>query len=69
MTISISFWELGIWSAASSVTILIASELLLPHYGKVNILVETKKLRVAAAALVVLFVIFSIVNISGLTKT
>ena len=61
MVFSFSLWDLGLWSAVTAVVILVGSEVASPYYGKVNILLDLRKLRIAAFALgLVFFLIVSL---------
>ena len=51
-----SFWDLALWLAASSVVMLVASELLAPYFGRKTVLIDAKKLRIVA-------IIFSLASI------
>jgi len=56
MAFNFSFWDLALWLAASSVVMLVASELLSPYFGRKTILIDAKKLRIVA-------IIFSLASI------
>jgi len=51
-----SFWDLALWLAASSLVMLVASELLVPYFGRKTVLIDAKKLRIVA-------IIFSLASI------
>jgi len=51
-----SFWDLALWLAASSLVMLVASELLAPYFGRKTVLIDAKKLRIVA-------IIFSLASI------
>jgi hypothetical protein len=51
------FWDISLLFAITAIMLLIISELLSSYYGKVNILIDKKKLRNAAIALSILFLI------------
>ena len=50
------FWDLALWLAASSLVMLVASELLAPYFGRKTVLIDAKKLRIVA-------IIFSLASI------
>jgi hypothetical protein len=58
-----SLWDIGLLSAGCAIIVLIVSEVISPHYGKMNILLDLRKLRLAAAIFVVAFLAIGIVNI------
>jgi hypothetical protein len=47
----------GLWTAVMSVFLLTASELLSPIYSKTGVLINRKRLRIAALVLVSIFII------------
>lgn len=63
MSLMISLWDVGLFSATSGLFILLVSEVLSPHYGRVNLCLDHKRLRIAAAALVLTFVVIGIIVI------
>ena len=56
MAFNFSFWDLALWLAASSLVMLVASELLAPYFGRKTVLIDAKKLRIVA-------IIFSLASI------
>lgn len=68
MSFAATTWDIGILSAACAVVILMASEVISPHYGRTSILLDLRKLRIAAAAFVVAFIAIGIVNIVTLVS-
>lgn len=57
MPFPLSFWEVSLWLAVTSIILLAASELLSPYYGQTNLIINKKRLRQTALALGVLFLI------------
>jgi hypothetical protein len=55
MTFPLGFWDVSLLLATTAIILLITSELLSPYYGKVNILVNKKKLKNAAMVASILF--------------
>ena len=51
----LDFTEISLFLAATSITLLVTSELLSPYYGKTNLKINTKRLRNAALATSTLF--------------
>lgn len=56
MTFSFSLWDLGLWSVVTAVVILVGSEVVSPYYGKVNILLDLRKLRIVGFSLGLFFI-------------
>lgn len=63
MSFDISLWDIGLLAAGCSLVVLLVSEVLSPHYGKMNVLLDLKKLRLSAAAFVIAFLAIGIVNV------
>ena len=63
MAFTVSLWDIGILTAGCSIIILLISEVVSPHYGRTTIRLNLKKLRLTAAALVIVFIAVGIVNI------
>ena len=57
MAFMLSLWDLGLWLAASSIIMLVTSEVLSPHYGRINLLMEVKKMRKVAIGLGIAFLV------------
>lgn len=55
MTFPLGFSDISLWLAIASIILLVASEMLSPYYGKINIHINIKKIRNAALAVSVLF--------------
>lgn len=52
----IDFWDLSLWTATIAIILLATSELLSLHYGKTSIIIDRKRLRIAALAVAIIFV-------------
>ena len=63
MQFPLSFWDISLWLAITSIILLATSELLSPYYGKTNIIIDRKKLRTAALTLGLLFIFTVFVRI------
>ncbi|HKU49096.1 MAG TPA: hypothetical protein VJP79_04020 [Nitrososphaera sp.] len=63
MAFAASLWDIGILTAGCSLIVLLVSEVISPHYGRTNLQLNLKRLRLAAAAFVVLFMAIGIVNV------
>jgi hypothetical protein len=57
MQFPLSFWDVSLWLAVTSIILLATSELLSPHYGHTNLLINQKRLKQTALALGILFLI------------
>jgi len=68
MTFAATLWDIGLLTAACSIVVLLVSEVLSPHYGRMNVLLSLRKLRFAAAAFVVAFIAIGLVNIVTLVN-
>ena len=63
MSFVLSLWDLGLWLAVSSILMLITSEVISPHYGRINMLLQFKRMRRVAIALGIAFLFISSLNI------
>lgn len=57
MQFPLSFWDVSLWLAITSIILLATAELLSPHYGQTNLLINKKRLKQTALALGILFLI------------
>jgi len=57
MQFPLSLWDVSLWLAVTSIILLATSELLSPHYGQTNLLINKKRLKQTALALGILFLI------------
>jgi uncharacterized membrane protein YjjP (DUF1212 family) len=55
MTFPFGFWDISLLVAIAAIILLVTSEILSPHYGKTNILINRKKLKKAAIIASTLF--------------
>jgi len=65
----LSFWDISLWLAVTSIILLITSELISPYYGKTNILINKKRLRNAALTTGILFLITVVIRIYSLVTS
>jgi hypothetical protein len=63
MNFPLSFGDVSLWLAVMSVILLIASELISPHYGKTSLTISKKRLRNAALAVSTLFLMTVIIRV------
>lgn len=57
MIFPLNFWDISLLLAISAIILIVASEMLSSYYGKVNILINKKKLRNIAITVSILFLI------------
>jgi hypothetical protein len=63
-----SLWDIGLLTAGCALVVLLISEVVSPHYGRTSIRLNLKKLRLAAAAFVIVFIAVGIVNLVTVTN-
>ena len=69
MMFPMGFWDISLLFAITAIILLVTSELLFPHYGKVNILINRKKLRNAAITFSIIFLITVAIRIATIILT
>jgi len=65
----LSFWDISLWLAITSIILLATAELISPYYGQTNLLINKKRLRGAALVLGILFLITVAIRIYGIITT
>ena len=65
MMFPLDFWDISLLIAVLSVILLITSELISINLGKINILINKKKLKNSAIAASMLFLVTFILRIAG----
>lgn len=55
MTFPLGFWDVSLWLAVTAIILLIASEMISPYYGKINIYINKKRLKNAGLAVSMAF--------------
>jgi hypothetical protein len=55
MQFPLGFWDLSLWTAVVAIILLITSELLSPYYGRTGIMINRRRLRLAALIVAFLF--------------
>ncbi|GIU71713.1 MAG: hypothetical protein KatS3mg003_1192 [Candidatus Nitrosocaldaceae archaeon] len=63
MAFDIDILDLGLFSAVISVVLFITSEVIVPYYGKRDVLLKSKSIRHTAIGLGILFIIIAIFKI------
>lgn len=66
MAFPLSFEDISFLLAAFAIILLITSALLSPYYGKINILINKKKLRNVTITVSILFIATLVIRIAGL---
>lgn len=66
MQFPLSFWDVSLWLAITSIILLITSELISPYYGQTNLLINKKRLKQTALTLGILFLITVVIRIYGI---
>jgi len=69
MQFPLSFWDISLWLAVTAIILLVTSELISPHYGKTNILIERERLRNVALTSSILFLITVVIRIYEIIVT
>ena len=57
MNFPLDFWDISLWLAVTAIILLITSEMLSPYYGKINIYINKKRLKNAALAVSITFLV------------
>ncbi|MFY3741446.1 MAG: hypothetical protein HMLIMOIP_001902 [Candidatus Nitrosomirales archaeon] len=63
MVFTASLWDIGIWLAASSIIVLVTSEVVSPRYGRINMLMNFNRMRKIAVMLGIVFLLVASLNI------
>ena len=66
MTFPLTFWDISLLLAVSSVVLLVTSELLSVHYGRIGARINRSKLKNAAIVFSILFLITVALRIAGI---
>jgi hypothetical protein len=69
MTFPLSFWDLSLWLAVTSIVTLTTSELISPYYGRSKILINKKRLKNVGLTLSILFLITVAIKIYDIITT
>lgn len=63
MIFPLSFEDISLFIAVTSIILLMTSEFLSPRFGKINVLIDKKKLRNVAIAVTILFLITLVIRV------
>jgi len=66
MAFPLGFWDVGLWVAITAIILLITSELLAPYYGSTSLVIDRRRMRIAALALGIVFLIFVAIRAAGI---
>lgn len=55
MQVPLTFNDISLWLAITAIILLITAELISPHYGQANLLIDKRNLRKAALVTGILF--------------
>ena len=66
MRFPLTFWDVSLWLAVTAIILLATSELVSPHYGQTNIIIEKGRLRKAALTLGILFMVTVVIRVYGI---
>jgi hypothetical protein len=66
MTFPLSFWEVSLLITITVIILLITSELLSPHYGKINVRINKRRLRKVTQAFSIVFLVTVAIRIIGI---
>lgn len=66
MSFPLSFRDISLWLAVTSIILLITSELVSPYYGKTKVLINKKRLKTAALIMATLFLTTVAIRIYGI---
>ncbi len=67
MQIPLSFSDITLWLAITAIILLATSELISPYYGQTNLLIDKKRLRLAALGVGIIFIISILTQIYLMT--
>ena len=66
MQFPLTIWDISLWLAVTAIILLITAELIPPHYGQTNILINKKRLKNVALTTSILFLITVAIRIIGI---
>ena len=55
MQFPLSFWDFSLWTAIVAIILLVTSELVSPYYGRTGIVMNRRRLRIAALLVAFIF--------------
>ena len=63
MWFPLTFWDIGLWVAVIAIILLATSEIFSPYHGETGILIEEKRLRMAALFFAMLFMLIALIRV------
>lgn len=66
MEFPLTFWDISLWLAMTSIILLITAELLSPYYGQTNLNIDKKKLKNVSLTMAILFLGTVTIRIYGI---
>ena len=66
MQIPLDFWNVSLWLAVTAIILLITAQLISAYQGEATILIEKRRLRNAALATGVLFLVTVAIRVYGI---
>jgi hypothetical protein len=66
MQFPLSFWDISLWLAVTSIILLITSELISPYYGRTNLPINKRRLKNVSLSLGALFLVTVAIRIIGI---
>lgn len=67
MQIPLSFSDITLWLAITAIILLATSELISPYYGRTNLLIDKRRLRLAALGVGIIFIVSILAQIYLMT--
>jgi hypothetical protein len=68
MQFPLSFSDITLWLAITAIILLATSELISPYYGKINLLIDKNRLRLAALGVGIVFIVSIIAQVFLVTS-
>jgi hypothetical protein len=66
MTVPFGFWDVSLLLAVTAIILLVTSEMLSPHYGRINILINRRRLKKIAIATSIAFLATVAIRIAAI---
>lgn len=68
MSFDISVWQLALWSAVSSIIVLVTAEFISPYYGKLRLAANPARMRLVGMGLGAVFFVCISIHLSSVIK-
>jgi hypothetical protein len=66
LQVPFTLWDISLWLAVTSITLLITAELVSPYYGQTSLLINIKRLKNVALTMGILFLAVVTIEIIGI---